>query len=201
MGVGKVGVGDSQEQVGAVGMCLLVCAIGTQARLCAEGVGLYVGCFCVYDCEGGVFCTVVVGKFLDEYFECCEALVLPFVWGFVFKGGSARLFQVAVAEEIIGFRCPRGCVGECFVRPLPRPLPETGRGDLVPPFLVGRGVRGVGPVSQCEDGFGCACGFGCKGECVIMGERFFARTGGCVIVSRCGRVRARHASPFGDFKG
>ena len=92
VGVGKVGVGDSQEQGGAVGMCFAICAIGTQAHLCAEGVGLYVGCFYVYDCERGVFCVVVVGEFLDEYFECCEALVLPFVWGFVFKGGSARLF-------------------------------------------------------------------------------------------------------------
>ena len=93
VGVGKVGVGDSQEQVGAVGMCFAIGAIGAQARLCAEGVGLYVGCFCVYDCECGVFSVVVVGEFLDEYFECCEALVLPFVWGFVFKGGSAGLFQ------------------------------------------------------------------------------------------------------------
>ena len=92
VGVGEVGVGDSQEQVGAVGVCLLVCAIGTQARLCAEGVGLYVGCFCVYDGECGVFCVVVVGELHDEYFKCCEALVLPFVWGFVFEGGSARLF-------------------------------------------------------------------------------------------------------------
>ena len=93
VGVGEVGVGDSQAQIGAVGVvCLTIGAIGVQARLCAEGVGLYVGCFCVYDFERGVFCMVVVGEFLDEYFECCEALVLPFVWGFVFEGGSARLF-------------------------------------------------------------------------------------------------------------
>ena len=92
VGVGEVGVGDSQAQFGAVGMCLSICAIGPQARLSAEGVGLYVGGFGVYDCERGVFRTVVVGEFFDEYFECCEALVLPLVWGFVFEGGSARLF-------------------------------------------------------------------------------------------------------------
>ena len=92
MGVGEMGVGDSQEQIGAVGVCFAICAICAQARLCAQGVGLYVGCFCVYDGECGVFCMVAVGEYFGEYFECCEALVLPFVWGFVFEGGSARLF-------------------------------------------------------------------------------------------------------------
>ena len=92
VGVGEVGVGDSQAQIGAVGMCFTICAICAQARLCAEGVGLYVGCFCVYDGECGVLCMVVVGEYFDEYFECCDAFVLPFVWGSVFEGGSARLF-------------------------------------------------------------------------------------------------------------
>ena len=92
VGVCEVGVGDAQAQVGTVGVCFLICAIGAQARLCAVCVGLHVGCFCFYDGENSVFCAVVVGEFFGEYFECCEALVLPGVWGFVFEGGSARLF-------------------------------------------------------------------------------------------------------------
>ena len=93
MGVGEMGVGDSQEP--GRGCWDVFCDRRDRRSGAFVRAGCRVVCGLFSVCMTGacgVFRPVVVGEYFDEYFERCEALVLPFVWGFVFEGGSARLF-------------------------------------------------------------------------------------------------------------